>query len=87
MVNSMDKVLITLIVPSLGEQYDVFLPKFLTIGESISLLAKALTEITGNRYVTSGNEFLCSSERQIVFNQTCTIKECGIQNSDVLLLF
>lgn len=83
----MDKVLITLVVPSLGEQYDVLLPVFLTVGESIPLLTEALTEITGNRYVASGNEFLCSSERQAVFDPARTIKECGIQNSDCVYLF
>ena len=70
----MDKVLITLVVPSLGEQYDVLLPVFLTVGESIPLLTEALTEITG-------------SERQAIFDQARTIKECGIQNSDCVYLF
>ena len=45
----MDKVLITLVVPSLGEQYDVLLPVFLTVGESIPLLTEALTEVVNDR--------------------------------------
>lgn len=83
----MDKILITLIVPSLGNSYDVFLPRLLTVRETIPLLTEALAEITGNRYVTSGNEFLCSSERQIIFQQAHTIQDCGIQNGDSLYLF
>ena len=83
----MEKVLITLVIPSLGEKYDVLLPVFLTVGEIIPLLTEALTDITGKRYVTSGTEFLCSSERQIIFNRTYTIEACGIQNGDKLFLF
>lgn len=83
----MDKVMITLVVPSLGEKFDVLLPIFLTIRELTPLLTKALTEITENRYVASGSEILCSGERQAVFDQMSTIKECGIQNSDCIYLF
>lgn len=83
----MDKVLVTLVVPSLGEKYDVYLPLFLTVKEIVPLLTESLVEATENRYTTSGSEFLCSSERQIVFDQMRTIKECGIQNSDCIYLF
>ena len=83
----MDRVLVTLVVPSLGEQYDVFLPSFLKVKELIPLLAEALTEITGNRYVISGDEILCSDKQNAVLGRERTIKECGIQNSDSVYLF
>jgi uncharacterized ubiquitin-like protein YukD len=83
----MEKVLVTLVVPSLGKKYDVLLPVFLTVSEIVPLLTEALVDLTGKSYVTSGNEFLCSSEKQIIFNQSYTINECGIQNGDMIYLF
>ena len=63
----MEKVLVTLVVPSLGKKYDVLLPVFLTVSEIVPLLTEALVDLTGKSYVTSGNEFLCSSPNFFCF--------------------
>lgn len=83
----MDKVLVTLYVPSVNGRFDVLLPVFLKVCEVIPLLVEALSDLTQNQYVTSGSELLCCGERNTLLDMTYTIEECGIQHGDKLYLF
>ena len=42
-----NKVNVVLIVPSIGEKYNLFLPVNKTIGEIIEILNKSINEVTG----------------------------------------
>lgn len=83
---SMEKILVSLMVPAVEECYDILLPPFLTVEEILDLLVKALAEITRNRYVSSGAEVLCNAEYQIIYDKKNTIEECRICNGDTLII-
>lgn len=83
----MDKLLITLEVPSVSESFDVFIPNFLRIGLLVPLLAEAVSELTQNRYVSSRQEFLCSKEKAVILKEEGTLRDYGIQNGDHLMLY
>lgn len=82
----MSKVLINLDIPALGEKYDLFVPTDVEVGQIIGLLAKSVNELSLIEYVSSGQEFLCSKEKQITFEMDRTLESYGILNGDHLAL-
>lgn len=82
----MDKVLVSLFVPSVGEKYDVYIPLFLSVAEISALLAQMLEEIQSNRYVSSHQEILCSMDRKIILEREKTLRDYHVQNGEHLLI-
>ena len=83
----MNKKLITLVVPSVEEEFDILVPDFLVIKELIKLLAEAVSDITQNMYVSSGCEVLCRREPDMILDEEYTLQEYGLQNGEYLYLF
>lgn len=83
----MDKILINLYVPAIHEYYDIFVPHILPVKDICKLLGKAIEELSNRQYITSGEEILCSAERQNILNPDWKLIEYGIQNGEHLLFF
>ncbi len=85
----MSKVLITLKVPAIKEQYDLFVPDFLTIEECITLLTEALSDMTQKQFVSSGKEVLLNynNEEYKILEKEYRVSECGVQHGDTWYLF
>lgn len=82
----MDKVLVNLFVPSIGARYDVYIPTFLTVGEISQLLAEILDRLTNHQYASSGEEFLCSLDKNLLLRQEHTLHDYGVVNGEHLML-
>ena len=82
----MEKLLIALRVPALGETYDLSVPDFLPVGQLISMLAQALADLSGGEYISSGQALLCRAEARGILNPGHTLGEYRIQNGEELLL-
>ena len=82
----MEKVLVNLFVPSLGERYDVYIPTFLRVEEITSLLAKTMVDLSAHQYVSSGEEFLCSLDQNQLLRQERTLADYDIVNGEHLML-
>lgn len=80
------KTLVNVSVPAISKNYDVLIPGFLTIKDIIPLLARAVEELSNNLYVSSGHEFLCLKEKDILLNQDEMFENYGIENGDHLFL-
>lgn len=83
----MDKVLVCVLVPSIGQKFDVTIPKYMMIEAVIQLLAEALSGITNNNYSSSRTELLCWVEKEIVLSGKKTFSDYGIRNGDVLYFY
>ena len=83
----MNKLLITLEIPSMGEQFDMLAPADVEVRVLAPLLAEAAAELSDHRYVPSGSELLCSRERAMLFRQDGTLCSYGVRNGDHLMLF
>ncbi len=82
----MDKVLVTLTVPVISEKYDIWIPTFLEIREVKRLLAKAVVELSGGRYVSSGNEILIEKETNHQLAESDVIQQYDIKNGNNLIM-
>lgn len=83
----MDKLLISLTVPSLEESFDLFVPDDLPVRQVTQLFAEALTELSGGEYVSSGSELLCRTDPCQLLEPKRSLREHGIQNGDRLMIF
>ena len=80
------KILVNIYIPAIGERYDVRIPNFLRIKSVTSMIANAVEELSNHLYVSSGDEQLCSVEKNILLRHNATLKQYGIQNGDHLIL-
>lgn len=82
----MEKVLISLSVPAISSNNDVYIPDFLPVYEVIQLLITGIKELSNYRYISSGNEVLCSQEKNSVLSYSKSLKQCGVVNGEHLIL-
>ena len=81
----MDKILVTIYVLSIEQEFDVFLP----IGESVSnvldLIQDSLVDLSNNNYIKKENVFLYDNEGNII-NPNNIIKYSGLKNGEKVCL-
>ena len=82
----MDKILISLEVPSIERSYEVYVPDFLPVRELTGLLVQAVQELSGGLYAPSGSEFLVSGTKDFLLSEEASLSEYDIGNGDRLLL-
>ena len=80
------KILVNVKVPAISQQYDVLLPSSLRIKRVIPLIVKIVVELSNHRYVSSGQESLCSVEKNTVLREQETLESYGIQNGSHLVI-
>lgn len=80
------KILINVSVPAIEEKYDVLIPKFLRVRTVTTLIAEAVEHLSNHMYVSSGEEYLCSADKNILLRPNATLERYGIQNGDHLIL-
>lgn len=82
----MNKVLVSLYIPALGQKYDVYIPVFLAVKDVIVLLSKAIENLVDGKFKASGEELLCEKGRNILLDNNHCIEDYGIKNGDELIL-
>ncbi len=80
-----NKILITVLVPMIEEQYDIYIPVSKSIKVTANLLIKTINELSEGHFPIKEKCTLLSSTG-IVFNEGSNIKECGIKNGDKIIL-
>ena len=75
----MDKLLLTIEVPSVEQIFDFTAPKTITPGLMRELLYQA--------YIPSGAELLCRREDRKVLPTEVSLEDSGVQMGDHLILF
>lgn len=80
------KILVNVSIPAIGEKYDILVPDFLRIKSVTPLIAETVENLSNHMYVSSGEECLCSVEKNILLRHNATLQQYGIQNGDHLVL-
>ena len=83
----MDKILVNVTCAALGESYDAFVPKAVTVGQAAVLLGKTMEEVSNQRYVASGTELICADDGRRLLDRSAIFGTCGIENGDRLVLY
>ena len=80
------KILVNVHIPAIGEHYDILIPESQRIKSVVALIAHTVEELSNHVYVASGEECLCSVEKNILLRHNATLEKYGIQNGDHLML-
>ena len=80
------KLLVNVSVPAIGENYDILIPDFLRVRGITMLIAETVENLSNHMYVASGEEYLCSKEKNIRLRPNATLERYGIKNGDHLIL-
>ncbi len=80
------KILINLNVPAISANYDILVPDNMRIRGIVSMVAETVEELSNNAYVHSGNEIICSAEKNIILRSNSTLEQYGIKNGDHLVM-
>ena len=83
----MDKLLLTIEVPSVEQIFDFTAPKTITPGLMRELLYQVLAELTGGAYIPSGAGLPCRREDRKVLPTEVPLEVSGVQMGDHLILF
>lgn len=82
----MGKILIRLEIPSVKEQYDLFVPTDIDIKSLTNILANGIQELSNGRYGTSGKEMLMNRSPVSLLNPNKTLDDYCIKDGSVLII-
>lgn len=80
------KLLVNVYVPAIAAHYDILIPANLRIRNIANMIATTVEELSDHLYVASGEECLCSVDKQILFRQNATLEDYGVQNGSQLVM-
>lgn len=80
------KILVNISIPAISEKYDILVPDDLRIKTVVNLIAGAVEGLSNGLYVASGEECLCSVEKNILLRNNATLEKYGIRNGDHLIM-
>ena len=81
-----NKILVTICVPLLESNYEVYLPINRKISTIIKLLEKALMEITNGYYPNKDNSVVIDEKSGNVYDINITVKESKMMNGSKIIL-
>ena len=80
-----NKIFITVGVPMIDEEYDIYIPVSKNIKLSIDLIVKAINELTNGHFPIKDNYIMINSNGEIL-SKSKTIKESNLKNGDKVIL-
>lgn len=82
----MNKVLIELHIPAIGEHFDIFIPTDVEVRNLNEIIANGISEITNGKYIPSKCELLNLAEPFGLLNPNLTLSDYNIKNGMKLYL-
>lgn len=82
----MNKVLVEIYIPAIGEHFDIFVPVDVSIRDVTKVITDGVVEITNGKYVASNCELLCLKEPAGLLDPSCTLGDYGVKVGTQLYL-
>lgn len=79
-----NKILVTVVVPMIEEEYDIYIPVSKKIKVTTKLLVKTINELSEGHFPLKDNNVLICNN--LILGNNLTVKECNIKNGDYLVL-
>ena len=82
-----NKLLVTVIVPAIEMEYDVYIPNNKMIGTIKQYIITSIIELSHNTFVKPLNEVcMIDRDRQVEYDNSMYVKDTGIKNGTKLLI-
>lgn len=82
-----NKVLIKLIIPTLMEEYEIFIPVNERISKIKKIILKSLVEFTDSNFILKKNYNLLDPDTGNVYDNNMIIRDLNIKNSKRIIIF
>ena len=82
----MNKILVVIYVPLLGEKYEVYIPINKKIGTIKKIVIDTINELSGNSLVNIDNLRLYSKDDCKLYSNDVYVRDSNIQNGSILML-
>ena len=83
----MKRILISILVLSIEEEYDIFIPIDMKFNQVINLIQKSIYELSEERYtIKKDNEVILFNEDGYIINTNNVVKFSGVKNGSKLVL-
>lgn len=82
----MDKVLICLEIPAVGESFEMYVPDYIPVRNLLPLLIRSVKDLSGGLYVSSGTELLCVKGQDTILDENASLSQYDIGTGDHLIL-
>lgn len=81
-----NKVLISVYIPSICEQYELFIPINESIKKVVDLIVKSVIELSDGALVENNNYALIDPENSIIYDMSFIVRNTNIKNYKKLIL-
>lgn len=81
-----NKVLIQLYIPVTGENYDIWLPRTLSVNQATKLISSFFYGMTGGAYMPDEESVLCSMEDGKIYSVNSSVENLRLKNGSKLML-
>jgi hypothetical protein len=81
-----NKVLVKVYVPSVDEEYEIYIPTNETINKVLELIVKSVSELSDDNLDLNQKHYLLDPETSIVYDNSNIVRDTNIKNSKKLIL-
>ena len=82
----MEKLLICLYVPAIGERFDLFVPRDCDIGTLTKILADGVVQLSDGRFDASGKEMLAMKDPDLLLHPARCLEDYAVRDGAQLVL-
>ena len=82
----MDKILVEVYVPALGDSWDMFIPQELKMYKVLEMMKKAVSDLSEGRFRADENTAVCYREDGTILNINLSVRELELKNASKLML-
>ena len=81
-----NKILISVYVPSIDEEYEIYIPVNETINKVLELIIKSVSELSDDNIDLDKNYYLLDPNTSTVYSKDLIIRDTNIKNSNKIIL-
>lgn len=81
-----NKVLVELVVPTLEERYDIYIPANRKVGNVIQLCSKAVVDLSGNTFVATEKNSFYDGDTGEKYAYDVLVRDTNIRNGKKIIL-
>lgn len=81
-----NKVLVSVLVPSLEKSYDVYLPINKRVHNCITMLKKTMFDLSGGTFVSNDSMALYNADTGVIYDMNAFIRNTDIRNDSKVIL-
>lgn len=81
-----NKILVKIYIPSIDEEYEIYIPANETINKVLELIIKSVSELSDDNLDLNQKHYLLDPETSLTYDNSNIVRDTNIKNSKKLIL-